>query len=461
MFSLCLVSTPSVDMTWQRLAVIVAVAVTAAPSTSNTFNAVEKPGWEPNFLGQTPLTHAAFMEAYFSEDDTLEYEDRWNIYVSTFNPVGGLDEVYRIRAPGRYLSDISALKVEVMDQSAYWPNNPDYLPSSIGGSEGVIWTSGFLVTGKTKGQLQMYDTTKDPVLGPYNIASDDTNDWSYHRVVWKDMDQDGDLDALTARFHKPLIGTTKHDLVWFENAGEGFSEGWTAHVVASDGPDVHFALVTLSAGGRDFDCIIVGEFFNQQTSIYWTESDTNDWTDLSLVKSRVINENAGQVFDVLVDDFNRDGTLEFIATEYRTDLGVGQVTLYQFPEDFRTDEFPRLKLADGFRPNQILVGQTMSPGTPKVYYPTAEYANDLAEDGMPHKPFILLSGDDDGRMYVLYPNTEDRDDWVYQKHILVDTLETTIGKMAHGDFNNDGYEDIVVGGYSSGQLYVYTYAFQV
>lgn len=25
-------------------------------------------------------------------------------------------------------------------------------------------------------------------------------EWSYHRVVWKDMDLDGDLDALTARF---------------------------------------------------------------------------------------------------------------------------------------------------------------------------------------------------------------------------------------------------------------------
>lgn len=41
------------------------------------------------------------------------------------------------------------------------------------------------------------------------------------------------------------------------------------------------------------------------------------------------------MFDVLVDDFNRDGELEFIATEYLTDLGVGQVTVYMFPTDFR------------------------------------------------------------------------------------------------------------------------------
>lgn len=50
---------------------------------------------------------------------------------------------------------------------------------------------------------------------------------------------------------------------------------------------------------------------------------------------RVINAEAGQTFDVLVDDFNKDGVLEFMATEFRTDLGVGQVTVYFFPEDFR------------------------------------------------------------------------------------------------------------------------------
>uniref|UniRef100_A0A0N7ZC19 VCBS repeat-containing protein n=1 Tax=Scylla olivacea TaxID=85551 RepID=A0A0N7ZC19_SCYOL len=99
----------------------------------------------------------------------------------------------------------------------------------------------------------------------------------------------------------------------------------------------------------------------------------------------------------------------------------------------------------------------MSPGSPKTFYPTAEFAVGLAEDGLPHKPYILLSGDDDGRMYVLFPNSDARDDWVYQKHILIDTEKTTIGKMAHGDFDGDGFEDVVVAGYSIGQLYLFTY----
>lgn len=32
-------------------------------------------------------------------------------------------------------------------------------------------------------------------------------DYSYHRVIWKDMDGDGDLDAVTARFHNSKINS--------------------------------------------------------------------------------------------------------------------------------------------------------------------------------------------------------------------------------------------------------------
>lgn len=85
----------------------------------------------------------------------------------------------------------------------------------------------------------------------------------------------------------PYTGSTLIELAYLENPNTGFSEGWTQHVLATDGPDVSFATVTLSAGGRAYDCIVVGEFWNQRTSIYWTESETNDWSDTSLVRSRV------------------------------------------------------------------------------------------------------------------------------------------------------------------------------
>ena len=39
-----------------------------------------------------------------------------------------------------------------------------------------------------------------------------------------------------------------------------------------------------------------------------------------------------------------------------------------------------------------------------------------------------MSGDDDGRQYILYPTTDVRDDWTYEKHLLLDTDADTLGK---------------------------------
>ena len=65
--------------------------------------------------------------------------------------------------------------------------------------EAIIQTSGFLVPPKTHGALHIYDTSLTKPKLWANIASVDVNDWSYHRVLWKDMDGDGDLDALTGK----------------------------------------------------------------------------------------------------------------------------------------------------------------------------------------------------------------------------------------------------------------------
>lgn len=74
------------------------------------------------------------------------------------------------------------------------------------------------------------------------------------------------------------------------------------------------------------------------------------------------------------------------------------------------------------------------------------------------KPYVLLSGDDDGKHYILEPVSDDASDWTYNKHVLVDTKATTSGKFAVGDFDGDGYTDIVCAGFTSDMLYAFTYA---
>ena len=46
---------------------------------------------------------------------------------------------------------------------------------------------------------------------------------------------------------------------------------------------------------------------------------------------------------------------------------------------------------------------------------------DLLNNGDKKKPWISLSGDDDGNHYVLYPRTEDKQDWSYDVHLIIET----------------------------------------
>lgn len=59
------------------------------------------------------------------------------------------------------------------------------LPESIvAGYEGIVQPSGFLVPGKTKGQLQLYNTNvANPAETEINIASNDASLIKYMRLV--------------------------------------------------------------------------------------------------------------------------------------------------------------------------------------------------------------------------------------------------------------------------------------
>ncbi|CAG7834280.1 unnamed protein product [Allacma fusca] len=417
----------------------------------------------PRLLGTIPLNYAAFVEVY--DDIKNNNSDRYTLYISTFNPINfSKDPKYYLRSPGNLLGNVSAWEFQTIDQgdnTAVWPNNPDFMPAQVAGAQGLVWTSGFLVPGKTKGSLELYDTVSDPPVGPFTISSQDTVEWSYHRVIWKDMDKDGDLDALTARFHKPILGNTHTQFAWLENPGLNLRDtpvnGWTQHVIQDSyvdgnlGPDVHFRNFELVSRGETFDCILSAEFWREQLVLYYTSTGWSDWTQVRRIP---IDITLGQPFDVYLDDFNRDGKIDILATGYNHTLG--NVFAYEIPEDFRNGTFTKHTLADGFKANPIIGGQSMTPGSPKPFYPSKAYEDERI-GGRQRKPYIIVSGDDDGKHYILEPNSEDANDWSYTKHILVDTEKTTSGKFAVVDLDGDGYTEIVAAGYSSGTIYVYTY----
>merc|ERR1712156_1325574 len=177
--------------------------------------------WMPKEIGRFHIPHAGFIEAYDNE------EGKKDLYITTFNPALPYfhDPVFMVPNPGEKLNSVASWADEVVTlgvkASAYWPNFPVKMPKEVVGFEGVVQTSGFLVPGKNTGKLELYDRN-DNARGPIDIAAGQDNDWSYHWVIWKDVDDDGLIDALTARFRVPSFiegGDPISQLLWYKNPG--------------------------------------------------------------------------------------------------------------------------------------------------------------------------------------------------------------------------------------------------
>lgn len=75
------------------------------------------------------------------------------------------------------------------------------------------------------------------------------------------------------------------------------------------------------------------------------------------------------------------------------------------------------------------------------------------------RPWIVLSGDDDGRSYYLEPLSESADDWNYNMTVFSDQGEGKIvGTPTAFDSDGDDYTEIFVPCYTDNLLKFYTFA---
>ena len=118
---------------------------------------------------------------------------------------------------------------------------------------------------------------------------------------------------------------------------------------------------------------------------------------------RIIDDSVGQTFDLLLEDFDNDGNIDFLLTSFDDRFGVksGSVYIYEIPNDILYETLFFFKfllclfnivhtlfdsngtwvrhiIADGFVPGGT---NTMSPGTPQSFYPSAAYGSEILSDG--------------------------------------------------------------------------------
>lgn len=398
------------------------------------------------------------------------------MYFTTFNPALPFfhDAVYFLKNPGDMLDSVNSwadnLETLGVKASAYWPNFPVQMPSSVLGFEGVVQTSGFLVPGKGNGKIELYDTSsgEQGKHGPINIAGGQDHDWSYHWVVWKDVDNDGFVDAFTARFRVPTFGDPISELVWFKNPGTqppaaGQDWPWQHYVQVTGGPDVYFEEEIFQVCNPDcfeYSAIVTGELWTERIMIYYVINEPGAWAVPTNIKSMVVDAAPGQPFEAHFADVNNDGVLEILASCFDTRKGNETGNLWVYEQNWEDPDMPwkRTALATGFITNPYLFGGSMSPGKTRLFWPSEEYKETLTESGAVPKPWIALSGDDDGVHYVMFPKSEDPTNWEYDMQVMVDTEATTAGTMAVADLDGDGFTEIVSAGYTAGEVYVFTFA---
>ena len=438
----------------------------------------------PRMAAQFHLKQAAFIEIWEKthySNDTANYADRYNMFLTTFNPFAFYihDPVYEIPAPGKLLSSNAdgptweaSLKKMGGRNTAYWPNYPVRLPYELGGFDGIVQTSGFLVPGHEYGQLEVYNTEEGNEGGPWNIAAkaEDGGDWSYHWVIFKDVDGDGLLDVMAARFHVSLTGSTNSQLIWLQNPGgltpddknKEWSSGWRCHIIYEAGPDVRIEnRVYAKPDGTKFDVIMGAELWNQQLGLYYVEDKPGAWNfsfpNSPDIKRLILDKYDGQPFEANFMDLNNDGVEEIVVSYYDVGLKKGQFVAYQLTDPDNWDTVngwtKRVIRGDFLLHDAHYSKGDMTPGKHRLFYPSKEY------ESTHNKPYIFLAGDDNGNHYILSPkDDDDKDNWEYNMSALLVTGGKTTGTMGIADIDGDGYTDIVAAGYTAGQVYVYTYA---
>ncbi|XP_072024517.1 uncharacterized protein [Amphiura filiformis] len=265
------------------------------------------------------------------------------------------------------------------------------------------------------------------------------------------MNHDSRVDTLSSRAYLDENGEVIAEMVWFEQPSvDPLNSTWIEHAMFF-GPDADFNLDQLRVAGQTYDVIISTQYFAEKLVISWIEPE-GTWTDPSNIQHRVLDAVVDErYFHSQLVDLNADGKRDLLVSVNSYDNG--KLVAYEIPDDFRFGKWTRHDLAHGFKPK----GKSKNSGSPgacRAFYPMEP--GSLVFDGR-MKPLIMLSGDDDGNVY-LFENNADADPavWSYTFKSFFSS-NGTVGSPAINDIDGDGYMDVFVPASTDGQIHTYTF----
>jgi hypothetical protein len=380
----------------------------------------------PREMGKISTKNPAFLAL-----ETLRPGEGKSLVISSFN-VFGSESVSFVQNIGESLSALDAVRPKMLASGITWPNEARMAPREVFGGNFLLVAGGFLVPGKATGALTLIEIE----TGATRHLTTPKKGWFYHRAEWLDMNNDGRLDIVTARANKPIFGASEGELVVLTQPADARRGQWYETVLAK-GPDVHFRIHDFDKDGKSE--IVATQFFSKKLTLFW-----NEGTEL---QSRVIDANLGSAFDVEVVDLNKDGKDDLLVTNHESNANAA-VLAYEVPADFKKGEFTRHILIKGIETRQGGFNQA-SPGQAVAFHPETKRTED--------KPSIIVAGDGSQRAHLLTPKSSSASDWTYEENVVVNA-GSTVGQIAVGDVNNDGFTELFVPAYDKHQITVLTFA---
>lgn len=281
--------------------------------------------------------------------------------------------------------------------------------------------------------------TLDPA--PPNPSGDeDDMPRFFHKALFYDMDDDGLLDIVTVRSGfkvlpnpsgTPVVYPPFSELVYYKNPGGGLNPDieWDEKVlyggpsVGFMGPDIYLAMYDFEKDG--IPEIVATHFFTGDISqpptkgkivMYgapiggtWSEVDGANQGAQPRVKT--LNEDQGFPFSIEVIDLNKDGKMEILATNHQPNctpypVTPGRVYALEQPAsgDVFGDDWTVRVLMDNIWPQPTPAGargMRLAPGHAIPFYPKGRH------ERVGKRPWILVSGDEAGRVWVMKPKGEE------------------------------------------------------
>lgn len=411
---------------------------------------------------------------------TFRYNNDTGMYVPNQPPfapdqVGRIEDILHVDD-----FDFATEYEKLTGPKTTWPNDARRIPDDVLPFEGIIVPQGFHLT-PTAGRLSIinlddenrteyivHESTFDPPFDPpFGVDGDEPR--FFHKVIFYDMDGDGLRDIVTVRsgFKLPPFSYPPFsELVYYKNPGDKLDPKveWEETILYGDspsdpfGPDICLAMHDFDGDGTPE--IVATHFFSGDNEyddplapptkgkiVMYGAPFQGSWGDVNASnppRVKLIDDSQGFPFGIEIVDLNGNGKMEILATNHQPNcmpfLGVqGRVYALEQPASGNVydDNWTVHVLLDGILPQPTPAGargMRLAPGHAIPFFPNKQERNE-------NRPWILLSGDQAGKVWVMKPS--DRD-FEYETAVVFD-INDYYGDRATQTYTSDGLTVSTIG----------------